>query len=73
MTDNVTRLPTTIVEFPRNKRPRQVAKTEDAKLVSNVRSAWRKLDRAITKARDAGLDIDAGFKPYPGPRITRRL
>jgi|HubBroStandDraft_1064217.scaffolds.fasta_scaffold08818_8 hypothetical protein len=62
-----------VLTFPSNRRPRQIAKTGDAKLVSNIRSAWRKLDKAIKTARDAGLDIEADFRPYPGPTITRRL
>lgn len=62
-----------VLSFPKNRRPRQVTKTGDAQLVSNVRSAWRKLEKAIAKARQAGLTVDTDFNPWPVPTITKRL
>lgn len=62
-----------VLNFPQNRRPRQVTKTGDAQLVSNVRSAWRKLEKVIAKARAAGLTVETDFNPWPGPTITKKL
>lgn len=61
-----------VVTFPKG-RARPIAKTGDEKLVADIRTAWRKLGRAIGLAKNAGLTIDTHFRVFDEPTITRKL
>lgn len=63
---------TKVLDFPKAKARARGPKT-DADLVADVRRAWRKLDRAIKAAREAGLTVETEFYEQRAPQITRRL
>ncbi len=63
-----------VVRFPNSGRALPgKAGTPDEKLASEIRSAWRRLWRAIGAARTAGLTVMTKADPNEPPTIERKL